>query len=205
VGIETYAKLGKITVKNFDSDFLQPALRLKATQCIAFLLNWKNDHICAADEEKQLLRELNKDMFSLTEMRKLWKFSAVQNGFMITGYGGTEARIRIPSRVDTVPVIGIAPLALSPRNPMLRKAKKEVLEKLVEVHLPDSLLTIGNNAFAGCPELQRIKLSKWVMQLEEDALRCDEPVTVNVCAGSSAERLVRQLMTPLVSVEVTNE
>ena len=57
-----------------------------------------------------------------------------------------------------MPVIGVAPLALSPRNQTLRKAQKEVLEKLVEVHLPDSLLTIGNSAFAGCPELETVVL-----------------------------------------------
>jgi hypothetical protein len=45
VGIATYAANGQITKANFESVFLQPALEVNATQCIAFLLDWKDRHL----------------------------------------------------------------------------------------------------------------------------------------------------------------
>jgi hypothetical protein len=42
-GIATYAANGQITKTNFDSVFLQPAQKAGATQCVAWLLNWKNE------------------------------------------------------------------------------------------------------------------------------------------------------------------
>ena len=44
-GIVTYAANGQITKANFESVFLQPALEVNATQCIAFLLDWKDRHL----------------------------------------------------------------------------------------------------------------------------------------------------------------
>lgn len=43
--IATYGALGKITPENFEKEFLQPALEVNATQCIAFLLDWKDRHL----------------------------------------------------------------------------------------------------------------------------------------------------------------
>ena len=43
--VQFYAEKGKITLINFDSVFLQPALESNATQCIAFLLDWKDRHL----------------------------------------------------------------------------------------------------------------------------------------------------------------
>lgn len=45
--VQFYAEKGKITLINFDSVFLQPALESNATQCVAFLLDWKNRHLLA--------------------------------------------------------------------------------------------------------------------------------------------------------------
>lgn len=56
-GIQTYAQLGKITPANFENDFLQPALSAGATLCVAFLINWKNQHISPEVAAKQRNRD----------------------------------------------------------------------------------------------------------------------------------------------------
>ena len=44
-GVEFYASAGKITDKNFDEEFLLPAQAANAIQCVAFLLEWKENNI----------------------------------------------------------------------------------------------------------------------------------------------------------------
>jgi hypothetical protein len=39
-GVATYGAMGKITRKNFESDFLLPAQQAGASLCIAFLREW---------------------------------------------------------------------------------------------------------------------------------------------------------------------
>ena len=43
--ISWYAENGVITKKNFETDFLNPAMAANATQCVAYLLNWKNENL----------------------------------------------------------------------------------------------------------------------------------------------------------------
>ncbi len=48
--LEFYANSGKITVENFEEDYWNPALKEKASQCTAFLLEWKNRNISQETE-----------------------------------------------------------------------------------------------------------------------------------------------------------
>ena len=53
-GIATYAANGQITKANFDSVFLQPAIEANATECIAFLLEWKNQNLLTKADTYQI-------------------------------------------------------------------------------------------------------------------------------------------------------
>ena len=44
-GIIVYANTGKITTKNFEEEFLLPAQAANAIQCVAYLLEWKENNI----------------------------------------------------------------------------------------------------------------------------------------------------------------
>ncbi len=44
-GLALYAEHKKITPKNFEPDFLQPAIEARAAQCVAYLLNWGHTHL----------------------------------------------------------------------------------------------------------------------------------------------------------------
>ncbi len=43
--IHVYAQHGYITAKNFNSAFFEPALKAGAKQCVAYLLDWKNNNL----------------------------------------------------------------------------------------------------------------------------------------------------------------
>ena len=58
--------------------------------------------------EKQLQRELMKDPYNATDMKKLWSFKKLPDGSLsIAGYKGEETDISIPPRNGTVPVTAI--------------------------------------------------------------------------------------------------
>lgn len=44
-GLDVLAGLGKISPYNFEAEYLQPALEAHATNCVAFLLDWKNRNL----------------------------------------------------------------------------------------------------------------------------------------------------------------
>lgn len=56
-GLRTYAALGKINIRNFERDFLNPALAAGATECIAFLMEWKNQNVSPAAAARQRSNE----------------------------------------------------------------------------------------------------------------------------------------------------
>lgn len=52
--ISCYANNGIITHRNFETNFLNPALKANATQCVAFLLNWKNENLSSSIDKFKL-------------------------------------------------------------------------------------------------------------------------------------------------------
>ena len=43
--LEVFASVGQITARNFNVHYLEPASAAEAHQCVAWLLNWKNEHL----------------------------------------------------------------------------------------------------------------------------------------------------------------
>ncbi|MGI6692027.1 MAG: leucine-rich repeat protein [Christensenellales bacterium] len=70
------------------------------------------------------------------------------NQIFINGYDGRETVLRIPERIENLPVVAVIPSAFYRQN------------KLVSIHLPDSITKIGSYAFADCPALEEITLPK---------------------------------------------
>ncbi len=76
----------------------------------------------------------------------------------IVGYRGSAGaqsaqKAELPPYIENKPVVHIAPFAFSDV-----KLKGEANLKLIEVTLPDTLETIGEGAFRGMPELQRVNI-----------------------------------------------
>ena len=64
------------------------------------VFKWKNKNITSDDIEKNFKKELNKDPYNVTAMKKLWSYKARTDGTIcITGYKGNEKEIVIPERI----------------------------------------------------------------------------------------------------------
>ena len=186
LALHTFAENGKITKKNVDEEFLNPAVEAQATQCTAFLMDWKSGNVSAKDAAKKLDRELSKDPFNATDMKKIWSYSKLEDGSLeITSYKGNDTAIVIPSRIGKDPVSRVGDYALSPlkkgrsqiqSEPLLRiktavisEGIKEIgraalsgCSGLISVTLPDSLKRIDYLAFEGCSSLAEINLADGV-------------------------------------------
>ena len=56
-GLAAFARNGVVTAENFESDFLQPAQKAQAKNCVAFLLDWQYVHIPQAQRDLQNWQE----------------------------------------------------------------------------------------------------------------------------------------------------
>ena len=132
---------------------MEPAHKANATQCVAFLLDWRGKHLPEGYAQRQLLRELEKDPFCITDMKKLWAYEPGNGTLTITGYKGGEAEVEIPPRIGALPVTAIGAEAFSTEKRGRRQSRREALERLTAVTVPDSVTQIGADAFRGCKSL----------------------------------------------------
>ena len=146
-GIAFYAEAGKIAVKNIEEEFLLPAQQAKATQCIAYLMDWQYRNISQDAKEKQkekeFEKELTKDPCNTADMKKLWSFEKLEDGSLsITSYKGEDTEIEIPARIGKAPVTVIGTEAFNPQKSGRLKKQAAVLEKVTSVTIPDSVTSI---------------------------------------------------------------
>ena len=140
--IEMFAKAGKLTSKNIDEEFIAPAMAANATQCVAFLMDWKNRHISTEDINKKIAQDLKKDPYNVADMKKLWRYQKQEDGtIVITGYKGNETALIIPERIGKVSVTAIGVQAFYG------------CESLRSVTVPDRIKIIGSEAFRRCKGL----------------------------------------------------
>ncbi|MBQ9082060.1 MAG: leucine-rich repeat protein, partial [Clostridia bacterium] len=161
-----YATQGKITVANFEPEYLNPALEAGASECIAFLMDWKARHIseeeAARYEERKLERELMKDPFNAGDMKKLWDYRTREDGtVMITAYKGEETDIVVPMRIGrrSVTAVGEHAFAINDERKHPRpRERQNVLQRIRTVTLDEGITHIGSGAFLGCTGLTQIVL-----------------------------------------------
>ncbi len=84
--------------------------------------------------------------------------TADKTGYLVSGIGECEETdVVVPDTYEGKPVIGLIDGAFHNNT------------SITEVHLPESVLSIGLNAFAGCSSLKRIELPAGVTVIEDDA------------------------------------
>lgn len=187
-GIAQYCIAKKVTAANIDDEFIQPAIRTGAANCVAYLMDWKNKNISPEELQRQLLRELNKDPYNVTDMRKLWSYQKLPDGTLsITGYKGTEKEIRIPERIGKVPVTALADSALSPMKASRPAQQCRNLVKITSITVPSGIRSIGNNAFFGCRNLISVELPDTLVFLGDSAFEsCESLKTIVLPHGLTA-------------------
>lgn len=157
---------GKITKANIDTDFLDPAIVANATQCIAFLMNWKKENVPEGEPlptlestekaKKPEKKKAEKDPYDPEKMKELWSSKKREDGTLeLTKYKGTSKKISIPPRIGKKIVTKLGDKLFSAE----RDAKQRAFAKqLAEVHIPEGIVEIGDEAFYGCAKLKLVEL-----------------------------------------------
>ena len=176
-----------ITKRNIDADYLQPAIEANAAKCTALLLDWKGRNVSQEEEERRFERELSKDLYNVTDMRKLWKYKKLEDGTLcITAYKGDSTAIEIPPRIgkDTVSAIGDKAFTAALDwwgNPAPRRAFFVTIRSIT---IPAGVTSIGNLAFTGCKSLVSIEIPDSVTSIGYDAFKhCESLMGVTIPNG----------------------
>ena len=94
---------GKITAKNIDAEYLEPAVKANAVQCIQYLLNWKNANVKPEDVMAVMQKELNakpKDPYNAADLKKIWTTEKAEDGTLVlASYKGKELERKLQVQV----------------------------------------------------------------------------------------------------------
>ena len=167
LALHTFAENGKITKKNVDDEFLNPAINANATQCTAFLMDWKSGKVSTKDAAKRIEHELSKDPLNATDMKKLWSTQKLKDGTLeITSYKGNDTAITIPNRIGKDVVTRIGDSALSPLKKGRPQAQGEPLTRIVSVEISEGIAEIGREAFSGCSSLVSVSVPESLKRID---------------------------------------
>lgn len=131
-------------------------------ECTAFLLEFKSRNFDLQAEqikaEKKMQRELNADPFSVTELKKLWKYEKQTDGtIMITGYKGSALGVSVPARIGKAPVTAVGERAFSPNALRITRELALVRCRITKIIVPEGVRTIGEGAFGGAGACRAVK------------------------------------------------
>ena len=148
------AQNGKITKKTIDNEYIQPAMKAEAMGCVSFLMDWKHKHLKESGITDDLL-EIEKDPYRVTEMKKLWGYTELEDGTIkITHYKGAKSEITVPPRIGEVAVSRIGSYAFSPLMESAQGVcKKRPPKRIAEIKgiksviIPEGVTAIDKRAF----------------------------------------------------------
>ncbi len=192
---------GKITINNFDSVFLKPAIKANATQCVAFLMDWENKNVSIEDREKFVEKEFNKDPFNAADMKKIWSYKKLENGTLsLTSYKSSDTNVVIPARIGKNKVTCLSDKLFSPQVPGRRFTQTEVLENITSVTIQSGVTKIGMSVFRGCYNLQIVTIPETVKNIGRYAfLHCSGSLTIHAPEGSFAAKYAKKNNIPFVA------
>lgn len=147
------------------------------TEIVAYLLDFKNRTADFDEErkkaEKKMLRELNADPNSVSELKKIWSFKQLEDGnLIITGYKGKRKEVIVPGKIGKAVVTAIGDHAFSPNAPRLTKEAAALRESITKITLPESINYIGESAFRFCHMLGEINIPDGVTEIGSAAFVC---------------------------------
>lgn len=172
-------KYGWLKMPRIREAMIEYSQKIKRNECTAFLLDFKNRTVDLAAEreraEKRMLREMNANPNSLAELKKVWRFTKLEDGGLeITSYKGKETDVIVPEKIgkDTVSSIGIA--AFSGAWYLCKRTSHEICgfreSGITKITLPDTITKIGEYAFYCCRALKEINIPGGVKIIENNTL-----------------------------------
>lgn len=163
-----YGENKKITAASFESEYLEPAAKMEAVNCIAYLMDWKSSNLSRKDTGKQVSKELMKDPFNVTDMKKLWSFKKLEDGTLeITGYKGAEREVLVPARIEKDIVTVIGESAFDPFAPRTKYRSERLA--IQSVIVPSGIVKIGERAFSSMRKLTKVVLPGSVESIADNA------------------------------------
>lgn len=164
------AKLGWLDMPRKRDEMINYASENEKTECTAFLLDFKNRTADLKAErekaEKKMMRELNANPDSVTELRKIWGFEKREDGtVVITRYRGRRTEIEVPEKIGSMTVKEIGENAFSAEAPRLRTEQIGLRQNITRITLPKTVEIIGENAFSGCSSLREINIPEGVREI----------------------------------------
>lgn len=179
--IKILAEEKKITAKNYEEEYLNPANEAGAIQIKAFLLSWNNNN-----QKKKpgtgLELELKEKPVSLTALKKIWGWEDVKEGCVsINHYKGKDVELVIPSMLKDFHVTGIAKSCFSSVDRRITPERDEFFDKqLKTVTISDGIEVIGDYAFCSCHNLQSISLPATLKEIGAKAFHyCDKLTNIS--------------------------
>lgn len=128
------------------------------TELSAEVMRYQSANFKPRDPIKEMLREANKDPYSVSEMKKLWDFERRSDGTAkIRAYKGNDEFVVLPPRIGKSVVTEIGELCFNFSN-RPRPERGIRLLPFKKIFLPDTVEKIGKRAFDGCTELEEIHL-----------------------------------------------
>lgn len=198
--LEVVARHGWLKMPKKRDEMIQYASDNGKTEALAFLMDFKNRTADLAKEreaaEKRMLRELNANPNSVTELKKSWGFVKNADGTItITCYKGNRTDVIVPGKIgkDTVTEIGEA--AFTGSCMYVRNYRRELpgfRQTITSVKLPESIESIGGRAFAYCLNLLELNIPPNVGAINKSAFDDCPKLTVMVVKGSYAEKYCKE-------------
>lgn len=175
--LEVVSKHGWLKMPKKRDEMIQYASDKGKTETLAWLLEFKNRTADLVKErefaEKKMLRELNADPYSVTELKKSWNYVKNDDGTVtVTGYKGKRTDVIVPAKIgkDIVTEIGYA--AFTGAVGYARNVRHTLLEfrrTITSITLPESIEFIGDRAFGTCENLSEINIPPNVKLIGESA------------------------------------
>ena len=147
------------------------------TECLAWLLDFKNRTADLAKEqekaEKKLMRELNASPDSVSELKKLWSWQKQEDGTLIITSckraAGERTEVELPAKMGTGIVSAIGAYAFSSyASRVWGRETGRFRDTITRITLPDSIKTIAEYAFYSCKSLERINIPEDIKILEKN-------------------------------------
>lgn len=174
------AKYSWLKMPRIRDAMIEYSQKTKRTECTAWLLDFKNRTADLAGEreraEKRMLRELNASPNSLAELKKVWRFTKLEDGGLeITSYKGKQTEVVVPEKIGKDTVVSIGSAAFSGAWYLTKRTPHEVCvfreSSITKITLPETITMIGEYAFYYCRALKEVNIPNDVKVIENSTFR----------------------------------
>lgn len=174
-GLEFAVREGWLKTPKKRDEMISYAQLKNSAECVAWLLDFKNRTADFAAErakaEKKAERELNADPNSVTELKKIWGFKALENGgLVLMGYKGKSTEITVPEKIGKNAVTAIG-MAFSPAATTTKEIS-DFRKTITSVTLPETVTEICDDAFRVCTALKSVNIPNSVTKIGSSAFIC---------------------------------